>query len=183
MRRLTKPGLTVLLIGLAGTLLAACASDDTPPPPCPVVYIIADGAKLTRFKPGPGRDIIDVLHEEEMTGFAHGCEYDLNDDGSGELTVQVVPNITSKRGPANQSGKAEFEYFLALTDSDKKILKKDRFPVSLTYTSNIPNLRWQPTEIHTYSIKLPAGKTGQDFNVYLGLQLTRAEVEYERTQR
>lgn len=183
MRRGVRATLGVVLLGLTGLSLTACTTNDTPPPPCPNIYIIADGAKLTRFKPGPGRDIIDVLHEEEMVGFAQGCEYDTDETGAGTLTVLVAPTIVSKRGPANQTGDADFEYFVAITDSEKRILDKERFQVVIPYPSTIPRISWQREDPHNLILPLKAGQSGQDYQIYLGLQLNHAELDYLRKTR
>lgn len=172
------------LIGLMGLGLGACASgDEIPPGPCPEILVVADAAKLTRFKPGPGRDIIDVLHEEKITGFAQACEYDVDDSGAGDLIVYVAPTIVSTRGPANQTDNANFEYFVAITDADKKILDKTRYPKVLPYVNGVPRVMWQKPEPHTYVLPLKAGQTGASYLVYLGLQLSREELDYQRKNR
>jgi len=183
MRHHVKFAFGALVLGLAGLTLGACATDNTTPPPCPNIFIISDGAKLTRFKPGPGRDIIDVLHEEEMVGFGQSCEYDTDETGAGTVTVLVAPTILSTRGPANQSGEADFEYFVAITDSQKKIRDKARFPVILPYPQNMTRLHWQRETPHNLVLPLKAGQSGQDYEIFLGLQLNRAELDYLRKSR
>ncbi|MCW8914911.1 MAG: hypothetical protein OQK24_03540 [Magnetovibrio sp.] len=171
------------LLSLFGLGLAACSSDDTPPPPCPEIRILGGAEKLTRFRPGNGRDIIDVLHEEQLTGFAKGCAYEDFDDGSSELTIIVAPTISSNRGPANQTGTADFEYFIATTDSTKKLIKKDTFKVGLTYVDSVPSLVWQRPEPYELTLALKPGQTGQNYQVYIGLKLTRDELDYQLKNR
>ncbi len=171
------------ILGLLGLGLTACASDDTPPPPCPEIRILGGAEKLTRFRPGNGRDIIDVLHEEQLTGFGQACEYEFFDDGASELTIQVAPSISSARGPANKTGTAEFEYFIATTDSAKKIIKKDTFKVNLTYAGNVPTLIWQRPEPYEITLALKPGQTGRNYQLYIGLKLTRDELEYQLKNR
>lgn len=183
MRHGVKSKLRAVLLGLAGLSLVACATEEVRPLPCPNIFIVSDGAKLTRFKPGPGRDIIDVLHEEEMTGFAHGCDYDIDDNGVGTLNVLVAPSILSSRGAANQTGDADFEYFVAITDSNKKVLNKKRFPVIIPYPKNFSRINWQTQTPHNLALPIKAGQNGADYEVYLGLQLSRTELEYLRKSR
>jgi len=183
MRRTFTSSLSVLMLSFASFGLIACSTDDVPPPPCPTIQIIADGAKLTRFKPGPGRDIIDVLHEEEITGFAQACEYDTDETGAGDVRVLLAPTILSSRGPANQTGDADFEYFIAVTDSNKKVLDKERFAVVLPYPQSLPRLTWQREDPHNLILPLKAGQTGQDYQIYIGLQLSRPELDYQRKNR
>jgi len=180
---LSRPAL-IGLIGLMGLGLGACATGDKiPPGPCPKILVVADAAKLTRFKPGPGRDIIDVLHEEEITGFAQACEYNVDDSGAGELTVYIAPTIVSTRGPANQTDDADFEYFVAITDANKNILDKSLYPKVLPFVNSIPRVIWQKPEPHTYVLPLKAGQTGASYLVYLGMQLNRDELDYRRKNR
>ncbi len=183
MRQLATVGKYVMGLALLALGLTACSADDVPQLPCPEIYIVADVAKLTRFKPGPGRDIVDVLHEEEIVGFGQSCLYDTDATGAGEVVVVVAPTIVSKRGPANTSGESEFEYFVAITDSQKNLREQARFPVKLVYPSNLSQLRWQRPDPHNLILPLNAGQTGRNWRVYLGLQLTREEVDYQRRTR
>lgn len=176
------PHKALLLIGLAMGL-ASCATDKAPPPPCPEILIPIDGAKLTRFQPGAGRDIIDVQHEELVSGFAHACEYNLDDTGAGNVVVQILPEFESKRGPANPDDQAQFEFFIAIVDQDKNLLEKKRFPASIVFPPNMSRVVWQRGEPIPLTIPLEAGQTGQNFQIFLGLQLTRDELEYERKIR
>jgi len=167
---------------LVAMIVSACASA-VAPPPCPQVRLLADGAKLTRFAPGPGRDIIDIVHEEKITGFAQGCEFETDDTGAGTLTVWAAPTIVSSRGPANTSGRTEFSYFIAATDAQKNILRRDRYDRAFTYTRDVPRIRWQNPEPEKIILPLKAGQNGKDFLVYLSLVLTRDELDYRRKNR
>ena len=163
--------------------VAACASEPVTPPPCPEILIPVDGAKLTRFKPGLGRDIIDVMHEEMVTGFAHGCEYDTDSTGAGDLTVQILPTFESKRGPANPDARAQFEFFIAITDQEKNVLEKKRFPAVVDFPENMSRVLWQVDQPINLRIPLQAGKTGNDYRIFVGLQITPEERDYQRQNR
>lgn len=183
-RRGLRQSANAALMAVLALGVAACAAD-TPvsAPPCPEILIPVDGAKLTRFKPGPGRDIIDVVHEELVTGFSHGCEYDTDTSGAGELLVELIPSFEAKRGPANPGDQAQFEYFIAIVDQDKNLLEKKRFPTTIEFPSNMSRVLWQREDAISMRIPLQAGQTGDDFQVFIGLQMTRDELEYQRRIR
>lgn len=165
----------------AAAVVAGCTSNtSTAAPMCPEILIPADTAKLTRFKPGPGRDIIDVLHEEQVTGFAHRCTYDTDKTGAGEVAVEVAPAFESHLGPTNGTRVAEFQYFVAIADKDKNIRDKARFPVSITFPANMSRVRWQREEPILMRIPLQPGESGTDYKVFLGLQLTPEELDHQR---
>ncbi|MBF0247426.1 MAG: hypothetical protein HQL36_05070, partial [Alphaproteobacteria bacterium] len=113
-----------VLLVVAGGVLAACTSDDVKPEPCPRLLVPFDSAKLTRFPAGAaGRTVVDVLHEEEFSSWNYGCKYDVDDDtGIGEIAAEVAVDIASSRGETNAAGVADFEYFIAITDSNKTLL-------------------------------------------------------------
>lgn len=173
----------VALVAGCAFVLAACSSDVVVQPPCPEILIPIDGSKLTRFKPGPGRDIIDVIHEEQVSGFAHGCEYNTDEAGAGEITVEIIPSFEAKKGPANPNNQSTFEFFVALTDQEKNVLEKKRLNAIIDFPSNMSRVLWQREEPITLTIPLKAGQTGEDFRIFIGLQMSRDELEYERSIR
>ena len=174
-----KKSIAMIVLGL-GLGLAACAGNTTPPPPCPEIQILGAASKLTRFKSGPGRDIIDMLHEDTLPGFLSGCEYNVDETGAGDLMVFLAPTIQSARGPAFSGAVARMEYFIVITDSQKNLLTKQRFPVEIQHTQNLPQVTWTKTEPNRILIPLKAGQNGDDYLIYLGLQLTQEELEYQR---
>jgi len=177
-----KTSFKLALSSLFALSLAACAGQSALPPPCPSILIPKDGAKLTRFKPGPGRDIIDVLHEESMTGFASACEYNIDETGTGDLTVWVAPTIKSNTGAANIQKKAAFEYFIAVIDDQKKVWDKQNFKVEISFEQNMNQVLWQTKNPNSIMIPLKAGESGDKYSIYIGLQPTRDELLYQRNQ-
>lgn len=172
------------LLGAVALVVGACsATETTLPPPCPEILIPVDAAKLTRFQPGPGRDIVDVVHEEQVAGFADRCEYDTDATGAGHVMVEIFPAFDSTRGPANQASQADFEYFIAIASVDKKVLEKKRVPVSIDFPENMSRVQWQQEKPITLTIPLKAGQSGRDFQIFLGLQMTRDELEFQRKMR
>ncbi len=173
--------LLVAVLGIALVGLSACSSTKTAiSRPCPKILIPTDGARLTHFKPGTGRALIDVTDTQTVTGFAHSCIYNLNDAGTGEVTVRLVPNIVAVRGPANTANLAKFEYFVAIVDKQKRILEKARFPVSIPFVNNVTRVQWQRKDPIVMDIPIKAGQNGTDFTIFVGLQLTRDELNYAR---
>lgn len=178
-----QSGLKGIAFGLLALGVAACSTPDIAPQTCPDVLIPADGSKLTRFKPGPGQAIIDVLHEATIIEYAQACEYDIDATGAGEVAVYVAPMIETSRGPADLKGEASFEYFVAILDSNKKVLDKALFQVVIPFPQNMTRVRWQLKDPNVLRIPLSAGQNGTDFQVFIGLQLTRDELEYQRRTR
>jgi hypothetical protein len=154
------------------------------PKPCPRVAVLDDAAMLTQFRPGGGRDLIDVASEGEITGYKASCRYDVDDDtGAGTLAVDVATSFEVSRGPANVDRKAGFRYFIAVADADadadKRILSKQTFPVEVAFPGTVTRATYTDDPV-TITIPLEAGNIGTDFDVFVGFQLTRAQMDYNR---
>ena len=187
-KRLAPPTLGISLAILLTEMLAACAqfgetktTENEAPLACPQVLILSEGAKLTRFAVGAGQNEKDILHREVILGYNGACEIVTDDDGATRLVMEISPEIASDRGPANFDGTARFEYFVALTDSAKRRIAKRRFVVNLEYGSD-GRQRWSDPEPAVITIPLKPGENGQKWIVFIGLQPTRAELEYMRSR-
>lgn len=164
--------------------LGACDSmkfwREDKPEPCPRIRILNDAAEMTRFKQGPGRDLVDVLFEARVSDVLSACAYDVDyDTRAGLIESQVVPVIRAVRGPANVSSSAEIPYFVALVDADKRILQKSNFSIKVGFPGNLTQntVRDEPIDL---AIVTDGNTDGSDYEIFIGLQLTREEMEYNQ---
>jgi len=165
----------VVLVALA---LAGCSMfDKTPPPPCPPISILADAGKLVRYKPGPGRDITDVLFEAEIADFRGSCVY--RDKGT-KVSIDLAVMIGLKRGPANRDHKADFEYFVAIPKFHPAPQGKRVLPIRAEFTRNRSRVR--VTDTLELEIPIAKGAKGADYPVYIGFQLSPDELRENRAR-
>ncbi|MCW9034979.1 MAG: hypothetical protein OQJ97_12230 [Rhodospirillales bacterium] len=178
-----------LIIGLIPFVLAGCsivenAYEDVMgksyrPTVCPRISILAEASDLTKFKTGPGRDIIDQTVESNISGVDVTCKYDLEEDTSGTLNVGVVLHFEATMGPANKVNKAVLPYFLAVVDNEKNILEREAFTQEIYFKGNIVKASFQDEPVQ-FILPLKRGEDGSDFEIYAGFQLTQEEVKYNR---
>lgn len=164
-----------LLIGIGLlTTLAGCVE---PPPPvdCPAVRVLQDPGTLTRFQPGDGRDITDILFQAEFTGVAGDCLVDETD-----VAVDFSVQITAQRGPADTEKRASMSIFMAVQDPDLKILSRESFDVEIPFDGNQTRVVY--SDEFEGRIPLPSGAFAGDYTVYLGFVLTREELQFNREQ-
>lgn len=183
---MTFPGTAAGVAGRAAAILVfavtACTvfQEEEPPPPCPRISVLGDAGTLTRFRPGPGRDLTDVLYEGVVTGVTGSCAY--ADDGKRALSMKISLVIEAARGPANRDGRAAFPYFVGITDSARNVLNKQRFSVTVVFPGNRTRLVVTDNPV-ALEIPVKAGRAGQDFEIFVGFQLSRPELEYNRRAR
>ncbi len=147
---------------------------------CPPVSILSEAASITRYAEGAKRTILDVNFSGEITGIKGKCSYEFDSDtGDGTVKISVLTRFKMKRGPANRSQKANFQYFVSVLNDEGYILEKQIFPYSLEHNKNRTWAKDEDSPVEL-SIPLRAGKTGQDFRVYVGFQLSQEELEFNR---
>lgn len=179
------------LFGIALLGVAACGSldnanpfvsaEDELPPPCPSVSILAHAERLTIFRPGDGRDLIDIDSEAQIEDFIANCIYDVDSEtGVGHIDIELSLGVIVSRGPANTSQAADIPYFVTITTHDKKLLSKGSFIIPVGFAGNRYKVSlFDEPVVMTIPIEPP--KIGYDFRVYVGFQLTREQLVYNQT--
>lgn len=161
-----------LLLALGGlALLAGCASEPETRP-CPRAVVLNDAARQVKFA-GQGRDLTDVLFEASISAGPLTCEYDEN-----VLDVDLQVEVVASRGPANSDRLANVTYFVAVARTDRTVLARESFGVAIPFPGN--RTRVSGLEQIGQVITLPAGQDGGDYLIYVGLELSREELEYNR---
>lgn len=163
----------LLLVVAALALLSAC---NRTPPACPRATILNDGATVTKFRDGPGRDLTDVTARAEIVDVAVDCDYDR---GGVDVAMQVA--IAATRGPADRARAADFDYFVAIADARRNILAKEVFRVRLEFPQT--QSRVGTVEQIEPRIPLKDRAEGVDYEIVVGFQLTPEELEWNRTRR
>ena len=167
--------LPVVLLGLA---LAACTVFDTGPQlPCPRAVVLGEAAEMVEFRPGPGRDLTDVLYTGEVVGISSACEY----DEDGYVDSEVLLTVALTRGPAAEGNIGRFTYFVAIADPDEKIIAKKVFPVEVEYPGFGPRVAVQ--EEIGQRIYYAPNADARFYRVFVGFQLTRDQLEFLRRSR
>lgn len=165
--------------------LAACdtiggMTNSDVPPPCPPVSSLADAARITRFVDGPGRDIIDIDFTGRIEKLTGKCFYELDSDtGEGQVRINIKPEFRIERGAANKTRQAAFDYFISYTDDQGNVLDKQIFPYTAKYWKNKQVVKDIDGPIEV-TIQLRNGQIGQDFNIYVGFQLSQEELDFNR---
>ncbi len=169
-----------MLALLATSLGTACSSKDVAPA-CPRVAVLNGAGSLTRFAPGPGRDLLDVDFQADMADLVSACRDKQAPDGKPITVVALAPVLVANRGPANRDHQARFSYFVSVVDSGQQILTKQIFPIEIDFSGNRNRvvLRDDDPPI-TVDVPNPKGVGARGYEILLGFQLTQDEIDYNR---
>lgn len=142
---------------------------------CPRAGILKEAAAITKFRPGPGRDLTDVVYLARMIDLKSSCSY-----GRKGVTVDMTLALAAERGPAIRSSKATLEYFVVITEPGGAILAKEQFATPIAFPNNVTQTRG--IEKLQQIIPLKRGASGANLRIIVGFQLQRHELDYNRQQ-
>jgi len=164
---------------LIALVVSGCSLFGTAPqPPCPRVAMVDEARTVTLYREGPGRDLTDVRYEGAITGLSPVCEYDLEE---GVVTVDLDVRLAFSRGPAADKNVGEFPYFVAIADPKDRVIAKRVFTVAPEFPTGI--MRIGVVEQLTQEIRYKPAADASAFRIFVGFQLTRAQLEEKRRQR
>lgn len=160
---------------LAALAVAACDpfKNTTPQFACPRFGGLETATQQVKFRPGQGRDLTDVMYMVRLNGVQRTCVYDKQ---GAAIAMKVA--FALELGPANPDRNASFQYFVAITDPGNNVLAKEVFPVSLAFPANVGYV--EKADDLDQRIPLPVGRSASDYQIIVGLQLTEAELDYNR---
>jgi hypothetical protein len=169
-----RPALAALALA---AFVSGCGSDKAEPA-CPRGVIPADAAQITRFRDGPGRDLTDVVVTANILNMlVDQCKYDKNSVAVRNFQIA----ITADRGPADRSKAADFEYWVAVVDPERKILTRETFKVHFDF-SELNHVGTVITDLEP-RIPLPDVMKATEYQIVVGFQLTPDELAWNRKQR
>jgi len=162
-------------------LLAGCAQlgASKKKKSCPPVSALGEAATLTKFIPNGGPDLAAAVYQAKVVNISRKCIHDRNKAGYGYITMKADIMMQVERGLANRDGLAAFVYFVSVADTSRRILSKESFPIDTVFPAgkNRVDIKDGPV---TLKIPIKGGQTFRDFEVFVGFQLTRKELEYNR---
>lgn len=164
------------LFGTALLSLAACGTfggQSDSESACPISGVLDKAGSLTRFAEG-GRDDNDVTLRVAVAQLTPRCFFDKK---ASTIRVEMKIDFQAERGPAGQAPTDRFTYFIAVADPGGNVTARQSFDKAIEFPSggNVATV----DEITT-TIPIDRGQRIEDFRLYVALQLTSAELEYNR---
>lgn len=179
--------LGVMALALAAPLaVAACGSSPTggassdSAAPCPRIALLADGADMTRFRPGAGRDLTAMTLDARITGFDARCDYASRDRRA--LDVRITPRFEAERGPAAEGRTVDLPWFVAMTDAnDTAVLERVAATTRVTFAPNVPRAAATGQAVRL-TVPLTEGQRASDYIIRVSFQLTPEELALNRAR-
>ena len=158
-------------------LEAAATADDANPAPCPNAFVLDDAARLVDFRGEPALDA--VAFSAEVRDVRTACRY--AEDRPIRATVEV--DLAVGRGPAADGETFPLTYFVAVTRTNRDLIAKREFTVPVTFRGDSAVVSFTE-EVDEITIPRAGDQTsGTNFEIAVGLAVTREQLLYNRSGR
>jgi len=184
--KLGRKVVTLAALGVLRAPLVACSvfEKSLPPLPCPQIKIDRDLVQVTQYRDG-GTDLTDMISEAEILGYSGECDVDRE---TNVVDMNIIVSFKASLGPAaapaGEDGmrKASFDYFIALPDFYPHPAGKQVFTAEIGFPNNMNQVRFRDAQI---SLRIPLAKdmNSGDAQVFLGMQVTKEQLEFNRRNR
>ena len=175
---MSKPSLLAICLIILSPLALSCSSAYKEDILCPTIHIEKATSVATYFKEGKGRGLVDKVFSVKIVGYKGTCSYDKNHPSTVNMSLNV--EFETELGAAATSRKQSAEYFVAIPEFYPAAFAKQVFPVNFTFPEGYDRIDYRDEEVNI-SIPIPEDKTAMDYTVYIGMQLDKDMLKYNRT--
>jgi hypothetical protein len=154
--------------------LAACQADRSGD--CPTITGVTDASVATVFRPGTTSDPANVLYTVEITSVQGTCDMDKKETTS-DATVDI--NFRATRAPSGAEAHYRVPYFVAVTEGSARVMARRAYSIAIDFAPGQTTAEVNDT-VGSAHIDVAKGKHPYDYQVLVGLQLTKDQLEYNR---
>ncbi|HTQ15634.1 MAG TPA: hypothetical protein VMH86_17320 [Rhizomicrobium sp.] len=161
----------VAVLGLAG----GCTHADRQAA-CPGMAVLADAATQHVFRPGsPAADPSNVLYTVQIVRVKGTCDISKKSRVAGtDLDIR----FRATRAPNGQAAQYVVNYFIAVTQGDN-IVRKVPHQIQFAFAPGQAAVDFDES-VSPADIKMTEGKHPWDYQVLVGLPLTKGDLQYNR---
>lgn len=178
MRMRVVPGVVRAMV--LAVSLAACGLKDPGTAAriaCPTPGLLDAGSDLTRYRPGPVKDLASLEFDARMTGLSGGCNAGR---GDRSIEMQVSVGFAVDRGVAATGRSFDLPWFVAVLDRrDNTILSRQLFVERVGFAQNETRAlaRSQPV---TISLPVSEARRATDYRILVSFMLSEDELAQNR---
>jgi hypothetical protein len=164
------------LIAAAAAVLAlvACSGDKTGD--CPTITGVTDASAATIFRTGTPPDPANVVYTVEITAVNGTCDMDKQEHTADS---RMVVNFRATRPRSGAEAHYTVPYFVAVTDGRVRMLAKRTYSIQIDFAPG-QTTATASDNVGSAHLDVAKGKHPYDYQVLVGLQLTKAELDYNR---
>jgi hypothetical protein len=164
------------LVGLLAISLGGCHADVTAA--CPTMTALVEASEQSIFVPKSTPDPSNLLYTVEITSVKGQCEIDKK---MADSKVSLNIHFRATRAPSGTPASYNVPYFVAVTEGTDRVLAKKNFTVHFDFAPGQATADFSDS-VASIDVKAKGEKKAFDYQVLAGLQLTKGQLEYNRSQ-
>ena len=170
-----KPIFRLLAVCAAGIVLSSC-SDDKKIEFCPGMASVLDAYMAATFKPGTPPLPANALYTVEVLNVGGKCSFDKQGKTS-DSSLKIKFGAT--RAAPGDAAQYTVPYFIAVTQGENIITKTVR-NVTFSFAAGEKSATFED-DVDSVALVTDGEKKPYDYQILVGLQLTKEQLDYNRT--
>jgi len=143
---------------------------------CPTITGVTDASVATVFRSGATTDPANVLYTVEITSVSGTCDMDKRET-TADSSVDI--SFRATRAPSGAEAHYKVPYFVAVTDGSTRVMAKRTYTIEIDFAPGQTTVEQDDT-VGSAHLNVAKGKHPYDYQVLVGLQLTKDQLEYNR---
>lgn len=167
----------------AALFLTSCGTFDaldsrTNQGPCPAAASLYEAQRIVVLD-GQGEQYPNIEYTGEINGVRLFCRY-VDDD---PIEAQLEIDFAFGKGPAATASSETYNYFVAVTRTNRAVISKEVFPMNVTFRPG-ENITSRQEKIGRIVIpRADESISGANFEVIVGFELTPEQLEFNENGR
>ena len=163
------------IVLLAGLSLSAC-STDLKHGLCPSASVLSNTSDLTAFKDNMAGDPTGLLYEVGMMGVVTDCSFNTN-EGTADSSMSITLRAT--RPASGTAAQYLVPFYVAVTRDSTTIVSKNILSAPFAFEAGEVSTTFT-VEVPSTLVRLDNGKKPYDYGLLTGLQMTQAQLDYNK---
>lgn len=174
------------LVG-AALVLSSCSSLSNPlsgldsrpnQGPCPAAGSVYEAQRIVEFV-GEGEQYNNITFSGEINGVRLYCRY--VDDAPIEAQLEI--DFAFGRGDAATTNSHSFDFFVAVTRTNRAVIEKQVFPISFEFRDGQRITTAEETIGRVIIPRADSSISGANFEILVGFELTDEQLEFNEQGR
>src|ERR1700761_8552996 len=161
------------MFGIAAVFIAGCSSSRNKT--CPAAVIVSDASAMAMFPEGIAPDPSHMLYTAHVDDVRTDCDFD-KDTRTEDSSLKI--SFSAERTPNGASLHGKVPYFVAVI-SNGVILTKHTYLAEFDFNPGASKTNFGD-DVASVTIEFGKEKQPWDYQLMVGLQLSKAQLEYNR---
>lgn len=166
---------TTLFLGVAMLALSSCGSSNPKGFICPASAALVDAGSMSVLRAGTS-DASGQIYKVDIVKVASDCDFDSDEN---RIDARIGIDFVATRPPGGDSAQYTVPYFIGVSVDGTTIVEKKLYNVQFSFAPGQSSATFSD-RIEPFPITPAVDKKATDYQLLIGLQLTKEQLDYNR---